>query len=74
MRTGIHKIPTQWNKATPYTKDKYLEEFYEYRNYSTGPDALDVEKINVHEAVKFILGVNAHNCVKLVSALARARV
>ncbi|XP_012263569.2 uncharacterized protein LOC105690392 [Athalia rosae] len=59
----VQKMPVQWEKATPYVKEKYLERYYEYRNFTTGPEALHSEKMNIEQALKFILGVNGKNCM-----------
>ncbi|XP_066597995.1 uncharacterized protein [Prorops nasuta] len=60
----IQKMPVQWEKAKPYIKDKYLEEFYQYQNYTVGPESIHLEKINIDQVLKFILGVNAKTCKK----------
>lgn len=57
-------MPAQWNKAPTYLREKYLESFYEYRNFSKGPESLNVEKMNIDEVIKFILSVNPRNCAK----------
>uniref|UniRef100_A0A1B6IF03 GPR158/179 extracellular domain-containing protein n=1 Tax=Homalodisca liturata TaxID=320908 RepID=A0A1B6IF03_9HEMI len=57
-----HKMPIQWNKAPTYIREKYLDMFYEYRNASTGPESLHTTKMNVDQALKFILGVNKKTC------------
>ncbi|XP_015514944.1 uncharacterized protein [Neodiprion pinetum] len=58
----VQKMPVQWEKATPYMKEKYLERFYEYRNYTTGPASLHTEKMNIDQALKFIRSVNPKTC------------
>lgn len=58
----VHKMPIQWNKAPLYIREKYLDKFDEYRNYSTGPDALHTTKMNIDQALKFIHGVNHLTC------------
>lgn len=58
----IHKMPIQWNRAPTYIREKYLDKFDEYRNYSTGPDALHSTKMNIDQALKFIQGVNPETC------------
>lgn len=58
----VHKMPIQWNRAPKYIREKYLDKFDEYRNYSTGPDALHSTKINIDQALKFIQGVNPKTC------------
>lgn len=59
-------MPVLWEKATPYIKEKYLERYYEYRNHTKGPESLHSERINIDEAVRFIIGVNETNCQKWV--------
>lgn len=66
---GVQKTPVQWEKATPYVKEKYLEKFNEYKNFTTGPEALHSEKMNIEQALKFILGVNKKNCMKYVTII-----
>ncbi|XP_046734567.1 uncharacterized protein LOC124404468 [Diprion similis] len=58
----VQKMPILWEKATPYMKEKYLERFYEYRNYTTGPASLHTEKMNIDQALKFIRSVNPKTC------------
>ncbi|KAG7213753.1 hypothetical protein KM043_002980 [Ampulex compressa] len=58
----IHKMPAQWEKAKPYVRERYLEQFYHYRNYTTGSASLHQEKMNTEQALKFLLGVNARTC------------
>lgn len=45
-------------------REKYLEQFYEYKNYSTGPDSLHTDKMNVDQVLKFINSVHEGNCMK----------
>lgn len=59
-------MPVQWEKAKPYLREKYLEQYHNYRNYSTGPAALHDTKMNIDQALKFILGMNARTCKKYV--------
>nr|CAD7405563.1 unnamed protein product [Timema cristinae] len=59
---GVHKMPVQWEKATPNLKEFYLEEFYEYKNYSVGAHSLHTQNMNIDQALKFILSVNAKTC------------
>ncbi|CAG2058188.1 unnamed protein product, partial [Timema podura] len=59
---GVHKMPVQWEKATPNMKEYYLEEFYEYKNYSVGAHSLHTQNMNIDQALKFILSVNAKTC------------
>ncbi|OXU20878.1 hypothetical protein TSAR_014574 [Trichomalopsis sarcophagae] len=60
----IQKRPAELTKATEYMKEKYLEQYYEYKNYSVGPDSLHTDKMNIHEVLKFIYGVHESNCHK----------
>lgn len=55
----IHKMPVQWERASTYVREMYLEKFYEYRNFTEGSESLHSNKINIDAAVKFIRGVNA---------------
>lgn len=52
----------QWEKASPITREKYLELYPEYRNKTVGPETLNRPKINVHRALDFILKMNKDNC------------
>ena len=63
----VHKMPVQWEKAKPYVREKYLEQFYHYRNYSAGPESLRSEKTNIDQALKFILNVNSKTCKSYTS-------
>ncbi|KAK9305101.1 hypothetical protein QLX08_003781 [Tetragonisca angustula] len=58
----IHKMPVQWEKAKPELREKYLEQYYYYRNYSIGPETLRSEQINIDQTLKFILSINSKNC------------
>ncbi|XP_015589377.1 uncharacterized protein LOC107265002 [Cephus cinctus] len=58
----IHKVPTKWEKMSPFLREKYLEQFYEYKNSTVGPHALHEEKINSYNVINFIRGVNAKTC------------
>jgi len=62
-------MPVQWEKAKPYIREKYLEQYHHYRNFSTGPTALDQMKMNIDQALKFILGINSRTCKKYVLLL-----
>lgn len=55
-------MPVQWEKAKPDVREKYLEQFYHYRNYSIGPEALRSEQINIDQTLKFILSINSKTC------------
>ncbi|XP_017757160.1 PREDICTED: uncharacterized protein LOC108548632 [Eufriesea mexicana] len=58
----IHKMPVQWEKTKSHIREKYLEQFYYYRNYSIGPETLRSEQINIDQTLKFILSVNSKTC------------
>ncbi|KAL1123171.1 hypothetical protein AAG570_002258 [Ranatra chinensis] len=60
----VHKLPIKWEKAPSYIREKYLDLFYEYRNFSVGPESLHTSKINVDEVLKFIHSVKPDNCKK----------
>lgn len=60
----IHKIPIKWEKAPAYIREKYLDRYYEYRNFSTGPESLHNRQMNIDEVLKFIHGVNHNTCKK----------
>lgn len=61
---GIQKLPIQWEKAPYYMREKYLDLYPQYRNYSTGSRALNTENLNIDQALKFIHGVNYRTCKK----------
>ncbi|KYN03563.1 PREDICTED: uncharacterized protein LOC108773343 [Cyphomyrmex costatus] len=58
----VHKMPVQWKKAPPYLREKYLEQYHHYRNYSTGSASLQDTKLNIDQALKYILGMKKDNC------------
>ncbi|XP_076766742.1 uncharacterized protein LOC143433330 [Xylocopa sonorina] len=58
----IHKMPVQWEKAATHVREKYLEQYYHYRNHSMGPEALRSEQINIDQTLKFILSINSKTC------------
>lgn len=60
----IHKTPIQWEKAPYHVREKYLEMHHEYRNVSQGAAALHTDKMNIDQALKFIIGVNEKSCKK----------
>ena len=47
-----------------FTKEKYMEEFYAYKNYTPGPGSVHDTHKNIDEILKFIHGVNADTCKK----------
>lgn len=60
----VQKMPVQWEKAKPYVREKYLDMYYEYRNFTPGPGSLHTPKINIEEVLKFLFSVNADSCKK----------
>jgi len=58
----VHKMPVQWETASYQVREMHLDKFYEYRNFSLGPSSLHTSKMNIDQALKFILGVNARTC------------
>ncbi|XP_011499880.1 PREDICTED: uncharacterized protein LOC105363792 isoform X2 [Ceratosolen solmsi marchali] len=58
----IQKRPAELTKASNYTRAKYLEQYYEYKNHSIGPDSLHDDKMNVDQVLKFIFSVHPSNC------------
>ncbi|XP_071438971.1 uncharacterized protein [Hetaerina americana] len=58
----IHKMPVIWEKASPQMREMYMDKYYEYKNFSKGPESLHSSKINIHEVLNFILRVNKKNC------------
>ncbi|XP_044729063.1 uncharacterized protein LOC123292459 isoform X2 [Chrysoperla carnea] len=58
----VQKLPVQWEKAPPHIRAKYMEKYYEYKNFSTGPQSLHTDRLNIHAALNFILGVHEKNC------------
>lgn len=59
-------MPVEWEKAKPHIREKYLEQFYHYRNYSIGPEAIKSEKINIDQILKFILSINSKTCNRYI--------
>uniref|UniRef100_U5ENY5 Putative g-protein coupled receptor signaling pathway n=1 Tax=Corethrella appendiculata TaxID=1370023 RepID=U5ENY5_9DIPT len=58
----VQKVPIQWDIVPDYIREKYLDRYYEYRNYSTGPSSMHSRKINIDQVLKFIIGVNPKTC------------
>ncbi|KAG8237072.1 hypothetical protein J437_LFUL005179 [Ladona fulva] len=58
----VHKMPVQWERASSETREKYMDKYYEYRNFSKGAESLHASKMNIHEVLNFILSVNEHTC------------
>uniref|UniRef100_A0A6B2EIQ8 Putative g-protein coupled receptor n=1 Tax=Phlebotomus kandelakii TaxID=1109342 RepID=A0A6B2EIQ8_9DIPT len=58
----VQKVPIQWDRAPYHIREKYLDRYYEYRNYSSGAASMHTEKMNIDEALKFIRGVNEKSC------------
>ncbi|XP_053597227.1 uncharacterized protein LOC103576728 isoform X1 [Microplitis demolitor] len=64
-------LPVKWNKAPKHLRDKYIEMYPEYSNYSnfsSGADAFQTQKINIHKAIAFIKSVNGKNCASFTNA------
>jgi hypothetical protein len=59
-------MPVQWETASYHVREMHLDKFYEYRNFSVGPQSLHTSKMNIDQALKFILGVNSKTCKKWV--------
>lgn len=59
---GIQKVPVQWEKAPMWIREKYLDLYPEYRNYTSGPETLKQTRINIHKVLDFILRMNKDNC------------
>jgi len=57
-------MPVQWETAIYRVREMHLDKFYEYRNFSLGPSSLHTSKMNIDQALKFILGVNSRTCKK----------
>lgn len=47
-------------------REKYLEQYYEYRNYTPGPGSMHDSKMNIHQVLNFINHVHEKNCDKYV--------
>uniref|UniRef100_A0A182M7C6 GPR158/179 extracellular domain-containing protein n=1 Tax=Anopheles culicifacies TaxID=139723 RepID=A0A182M7C6_9DIPT len=63
MKIGwVQKVPIKWFRAPTYVREQYLNRYYEYKNYTTGPSSLHSHKLNINEVLKFILGVNPRSC------------
>ncbi|KAK0092795.1 hypothetical protein PV326_000562 [Microctonus aethiopoides] len=60
----IHKLPVQWEKAPPYIREKYLEQYQEYRNFSYDSTSRQSERMNIHRVLNFIHGVTPKTCHK----------
>ncbi|XP_017776061.1 PREDICTED: uncharacterized protein LOC108562276 [Nicrophorus vespilloides] len=60
----VQKMPVEWNKAQPLVREHYLNKYSEYMNFTSGPEALNSKRINIHKSLDFILGVNKDNCRK----------
>jgi hypothetical protein len=55
-------MPVQWEIVPKWLRERYLDRYYEYRNMSVGPSAMQNSKMNIEQVLKFILGVNARTC------------
>ncbi|XP_012271433.1 uncharacterized protein LOC105694885 [Orussus abietinus] len=60
----IQKVPAQWEKAPPYIRERYLEQYHRYRTNVSGSESLHTDKIDIHRVLKFVLGVNEKTCSK----------
>lgn len=58
----VRKVPIQWERAPYSVREKYMDMFHQYRNYTTGSAALHTQKLNIDQALKFINSVNARTC------------
>ncbi|XP_014218374.1 uncharacterized protein LOC106646764 [Copidosoma floridanum] len=58
----IQKKPAELSKVTDIQREKYLEYYHEYRNFSAGADSLHDEKMNIDQVLKFINSVNPTTC------------
>ena len=58
----VQKVPILWERVPDYIRRKYVNRYYEYKNYSTAAHSLHTGKINIDQAIKFILGVNPKSC------------
>lgn len=63
LSVGIQKLPVKWEKAPPYLRNMYLDQYREYLNQTTGPTNFNQHKLNIHRTLDFILGMNKNNCV-----------
>eukprot|EP00096_Caligus_rogercresseyi_P011406 TRINITY_DN4476_c0_g1_i2.p1 TRINITY_DN4476_c0_g1~~TRINITY_DN4476_c0_g1_i2.p1 ORF type:complete len:829 (+),score=116.10 TRINITY_DN4476_c0_g1_i2:73-2559(+) len=68
----IQKLPQQWVKSPKWLRNHYLEQFHEYKNFSTeGVPKTNVferpggAKINIDEVLKFMWSVDEYNCKDL---------
>lgn len=52
----IQRLPQQWVQAPTWTRDQYLEKYYDYRNYSSAtiPNIDAFDKNNVDDILRFI--------------------
>ena len=59
---GIHKTPVKWERASKLVREKYLEQHYEYKNYTAGPGSVHDKNKNIDEVLRFIHKVNENTC------------
>lgn len=58
----IHKTPVIWEKASKVVREKYLQQHYEYKNYTPGPGSVHDTHKNIDEVLRFIHKVNENTC------------
>ncbi|XP_022919951.1 uncharacterized protein [Onthophagus taurus] len=58
----LHKPPAQWYPAPPLIREYYLNKYHEYKNFTTGLNAMHMKKLNINEALRFIGTMNKENC------------
>lgn len=58
----VQKVPIQWDRVPPYTREKYLDMYEEYRNATRGPKSMHTPKMNIDEVLRFIFSVNENTC------------
>lgn len=52
----------QWEKAPTWVREKYLDMYPEYKNFTFGPEMLKQPRINIHKVLDFILRMNKDTC------------
>ncbi|KAK4883692.1 hypothetical protein RN001_007011 [Aquatica leii] len=63
MKIGwIQKQLVLLSRAPPIMRDIAMQTYYEYKNYSVGPDSVRAPKKNIHRILDFILGMNKDRC------------
>lgn len=61
---GIHKLPVQWEHLQPHLRERYLDQYREYKDNSSEAGSLETEKMNIDKVLKFINSVNDKTCSK----------